>query len=67
MKSHQEVYEVANNVVDYLKELLDKQATIHIKLNTGMNRLGVNNRQNFNFEVIKDILNQLNILVILLE
>ena len=33
--------------IDYLKKLKDKKCKIHIKLNTGMNRLGVNSKEEF--------------------
>ncbi len=45
---------ISNNVtltiddINYLKELRDKKASIHIKLNTGMNRLGVDDSKDFN-------------------
>lgn len=42
--------------LEYLKKLKDKKCKIHIKLNTGMNRLGVNNKEEFNqiYDYIKD-------------
>ncbi len=34
--------------LDYLKKIKNKQCKIHIKINTGMNRLGVNTKDEFN-------------------
>ena len=41
--------------ISYLKKLKDKKCKIHIKLNTGMNRLGVSSKEEFNelYEYIK--------------
>lgn len=34
--------------IEYLKKLKDKKCKVHIKLNTGMNRLGVSTKEDFN-------------------
>ena len=33
--------------IDYLNKIKDKKCTIHLKINTGMNRLGLNNKKEF--------------------
>ena len=53
---------VENNItitissLDYLKEININGLKVHIKVNTGMNRLGVNNKKEFNeiYKLIKD-------------
>ncbi len=45
--------------LDYLKEIKDSNINIHIKIDTGMNRLGVKEKEEFNFMI--EIINNSNL------
>lgn len=55
-KAHQNNITLTISSLDYLEKIKDKCFTCHLKINTGMNRLGINNKEELN-EVYKIIKN----------
>ena len=55
-KAHQNNITLTISSLDYLEKIKDKFFTCHLKINTGMNRLGINSKEELN-EVYKIIKN----------
>ena len=55
-KAHQNNITLTISSLDYLEKIKDKCFTCHLKINTGMNRLGINSKEELN-EVYKIIKN----------
>ena len=55
-KAHQNNITLTISSLDYLEKIKDKCFTCHLKINTGMNRLGINNKEELNeeYKIIKN-------------